>query len=118
MLYTFGNALRIRHVGWLRILHLLTICCRLIICLTNRTVQISPGTAGKVEKWLSSPSKKADEKSLVSTNRVGLKRVNPDRDMDLYGNENELTSTGVASRQSPFRTPPSLSYCHDKVILS
>ncbi|XP_059451094.1 DNA replication ATP-dependent helicase/nuclease JHS1 isoform X1 [Corylus avellana] len=77
--------------------------------------KISPGTAGKVEKWLSSPSKKADEKSLVSTNRVGLKRVNPDRDMDLYGNENELTSTGVASRQSPFRTPPSLSYCHDKI---
>lgn len=118
MLYTFGNVHRIRHVGWLRILHLLTICSGLIIWLTNRAVQTSPGTAGKVEKWLSSPTKKAAEKSLVSTNRVGLKRVNPNRDMDLYGNESQLTSTGVASRQSPFRTPPSLSYCHDKVILS
>ncbi|GMY22919.1 DNA replication ATP-dependent helicase/nuclease JHS1 isoform X2 [Fagus crenata] len=59
------------------------------------------GKAGKVETWLSSPTQKAAERSLVSTNRVGLKQVNPDQDMNLCGNESELTSTGVASRQSP-----------------
>ena len=80
-------------------------------------VPISPGKAGKVEMWLSSPTRKAAERSLVSMNRVGVKRVNLDQDMDLCGNGSELTSTGVASGQSPFRTPPSLSYCHDKVIL-
>ncbi len=79
---------------------------------------ISPGKAGKVETWLSSPTQKAAERSLVSTNRVGLKRVNLDHDLNLCGNESELTSSGVASRQSPFRTPPSLSYCPDKVMLS
>jgi len=78
---------------------------------------ISPGKAGKVEMWLSSPTRKAAERSLVSMNRVGVKSVNLDQDMDLCGNGSELTSTGVASGQSPFRTPPSLSYCHDKVIL-
>lgn len=80
-------------------------------------VPISPGKAGKVEMWLSSPTRKAAERSLVSLNRVGVKRVNPDQDMDLCGNGSELISTGVASGQSPFQTPPSLSYCHDKVIL-
>uniref|UniRef100_A0A2N9F1V3 DNA replication ATP-dependent helicase/nuclease n=1 Tax=Fagus sylvatica TaxID=28930 RepID=A0A2N9F1V3_FAGSY len=78
---------------------------------------ISPGKAGKVETWLSSPTQKAAERSLVSTNRVGLTRVNPDQDMNLCGDESELTSSGVASRQSPFRTPPSLSYCPDKALL-
>lgn len=80
-------------------------------------VQTSPTKADKVEKWLSSPTQKGAEKSLVSTNRVGLKRVNPDQDTGSCRNRSELTSIGVASKQSPFRTPPSLSYCHDKVIL-
>lgn len=40
MLYTFGNAHKIRHVGWLRILHLLTFCCGLIIWLTNRVYRL------------------------------------------------------------------------------
>ncbi|KAM4081953.1 hypothetical protein ACJW30_11G132500 [Castanea mollissima] len=82
---------------------------------SQKKVPISPGKAGKVEMWLSSPTRKAAERSLVSLNRVGVKRVNPDEDMDLCGNGSELTSTGVASGQSPFRTPPSLSYCHDKI---
>lgn len=81
-------------------------------------VRTSPSKADQVEKWLSSPTRKAAEKSLVATNRVGLKRVNPDQDTGSCGNRSELTSAGTASRQSPFRTPPSLSYCHDKVILN
>ncbi|KAH7525256.1 hypothetical protein FEM48_Zijuj06G0205800 [Ziziphus jujuba var. spinosa] len=71
----------------------------------------SPSTAGKIEKWLSSPTLKAPERSLVSTNRVGLKRVNPDHD---NGTARDVTNYAVATTQSPFRTPPSLSYCHDK----
>ncbi|XP_030966740.1 DNA replication ATP-dependent helicase/nuclease JHS1 isoform X1 [Quercus lobata] len=82
---------------------------------SQKKAPISPGKAGKVEMWLSSPTRKAAERSLVSMNRVGVKSVNLDQDMDLCGNGSELTSTGVASGQSPFRTPPSLSYCHDKI---
>lgn len=78
-------------------------------------LQNSPATAGKIEKWLSSPTLKAPERSLVSTNRVGLKRVNPDHD---NGTVPGVTSSAVATRQSPFRTPPSHSYCHDKVTSS
>ncbi|XP_040995352.1 DNA replication ATP-dependent helicase/nuclease JHS1 [Juglans microcarpa x Juglans regia] len=85
-------------------------------CSLNKgMVRTSPSKADQVEKWLSSPTKKAAEKSLVATNRVGLKRVNPDQDTGSCGNRSELTSAGAASRQSPFRTPPSLSYCHDKI---
>lgn len=89
----------------------------MIIWLTKRlALQTSPAKAGKDEKIISSPTKKAAEKYLVSTNRAGLKRVNLDQETGFSGNESELTSTVVATRQSPFRTPPSLSYCHDKVI--
>lgn len=78
---------------------------------------MSPVGIGKVEKWLSSPTVKASERSLVSTNRVGLKRVNPNQDKDFNGSATNVTNSTVSTRQSPFRTPPSLSYCHDKVIL-
>ncbi|XVF41374.1 hypothetical protein PTKIN_Ptkin01aG0275400 [Pterospermum kingtungense] len=78
----------------------------------------SPGmgltTAAKVEKWLSSPSPKADKKPLVPANKVGLKRVNPFQDKEVresIGDEN----TCLASRQTPFCTPPSLPYCPDKL---
>lgn len=57
---------------------------------------------------------KASSRSLVSTNRVGLKRVNPDQDNVIAA---DVTDSEVATRQSPFRTPPSLSYCHDKVTM-
>ncbi|PON87540.1 hypothetical protein TorRG33x02_167180 [Trema orientale] len=77
----------------------------------------SPVAAGKVEKWLSSPTPtvKALERSSVSSNRVGLKRVNPDHDTDFSRTATNNTNSTAASRQSPFRTPPSLSYCHDKL---
>ena len=79
-------------------------------------LQNSPIEAGKVEKWLSSPMVKTSERSSVSTNRIGLKRVNPDEKLDSNKASMEAINSVVATRQSPFRTPPSLSYCHDKVI--
>ncbi|BFG21385.1 hypothetical protein CerSpe_076590 [Prunus speciosa] len=75
----------------------------------------SPVKAGKVEKWLPSQTLNTSERSLVSLNKVGVKRVNPDQDMDSNENVSDMTISGRASRQSPFRTPPSLSYCHDKL---
>lgn len=120
-LYVWSNAHKKRHIFFIYcLMPLLSICYGLFQMVKwwwLLQVPISPGKAGKVEMWLSSPTRKAAERSLVSLNRVGVKRVNPDQDMDLCGNGSELISTGVASGQSPFQTPPSLSYCHDKVIL-
>ncbi|KAL6130481.1 hypothetical protein ACLB2K_068860 [Fragaria x ananassa] len=53
--------------------------------------------------------------SLVSLNRVGVKRVKPDQDVEHNGNVADGTVSEIAGSQSPFRTPPSLSYCHDKL---
>lgn len=75
-------------------------------------VQTSPVKAVTVEKWIPSPTSNTSDRSLVSLNRVGVKRVKPDQDMDSNG-----AFSGIDSRQSPFRTPPSLPYCHDKVIV-
>ncbi|XP_059633769.1 DNA replication ATP-dependent helicase/nuclease JHS1 [Cornus florida] len=69
-------------------------------CMQNK---ISPSSPGKLEKWLSSPPIQAAEKSLIASNRAGLKNFN------LYHKD-----SGVVNSQSPFKTPPSLSYCHDK----
>ncbi|BBG97197.1 DNA replication helicase, putative [Prunus dulcis] len=82
---------------------------------TWRISPTSPVKDGKVEKWLPSQTLNTSERSLVSLNKVGVKRVNPDQDMDSNGNVSDMTISGRASRQSPFRTPPSLSYCHDKL---
>lgn len=84
------------------------------IILTTNALQ-GLNTAAKVEKWLSSPSPKADKKSLVPANKVGLKRANPFQDKEVsesFADEN----TCLSSRQTPFCTPPSLPYCPDKVI--
>ncbi|XP_061371204.1 DNA replication ATP-dependent helicase/nuclease JHS1 [Gastrolobium bilobum] len=70
---------------------------------------------GKVEKFLTSPTPKASAKSLVSTSKLGLKRINPGQDADFNVNATIVSNSGVAGGQSPFRTPPSLSYSHDKL---
>ncbi|KAK9202628.1 hypothetical protein WN944_017840 [Citrus x changshan-huyou] len=57
-----------------------------------------------------SPSRKAINRSLTT----GRKRVNPCEDANLDGNGNNVNYS-VSSQQSPFRTPPSLSYYHDKL---
>lgn len=74
-----------------------------------------PGAAGKADKPLSSSSPTTSKKSSVAPSRVGLKRVNPYQDTVINGANLDVNAS-LASQQSPFRTPPSLSYCHDKVI--
>ncbi|KAK2650910.1 hypothetical protein Ddye_018399 [Dipteronia dyeriana] len=82
-------------------------------CSMNKSIQASPDTACKVDKWLSSPAPNAIDRSLVRANWVGLKRVNPSQDADIPGIASNVNNT-ISSQQSPFRTPPSLSYCNDK----
>lgn len=77
-------------------------------------VQTSLDKDGKVGKLLTSP--KVSTRALVSMSKLGLKRINPDRDLDSNVNATTVSSSGVAGGQSPFRTPPSLSYWSDKVI--
>ncbi|XP_027113474.2 DNA replication ATP-dependent helicase/nuclease JHS1-like [Coffea arabica] len=77
----------------------------------------SPSAAGKLEKWLSSPPVKAAENSLTCSDRVSLRKhtgrhiVCKVENLAIRNSENN--SEEVCS-QSPFKTPPSLSYCHDK----
>lgn len=83
----------------------------------QQSIQASPATLAKVEKQLSLRSPKATEKSLVCASGTGLKRANPCHDGDLHESVSYASNT-TSSQQSPFRTPPSLSYYHDKVIMS
>lgn len=78
----------------------------------------SPGESGNLEKWLCSPPQKAAEKSLICSDRVTMRKVNSDRDVDFPGSNgtNSKNNSNVFNSQSPFNTPPSLSFCHDKVI--
>lgn len=64
-----------------------------------------------VQSKQASPSPKAIDRSLTT----GCKRVNPCEDANLNGNANNANYS-LSSQQSPFRTPPSFSYCHDKVL--
>ncbi|CAI9781645.1 unnamed protein product [Fraxinus pennsylvanica] len=83
---------------------------------SQKKVLASPGESGNLEKWLSSPPLKADEKSLICSDRVTLRKVNSDRDVDFHGSNgtNSKSNSDVFNSQSPFNTPPSLSFCHDK----
>ncbi|KAF8030733.1 hypothetical protein BT93_D0041 [Corymbia citriodora subsp. variegata] len=69
--------------------------------------------AGGGGMCLSSPFKKASGRSCCA-NSLGVKGVNPDKSTDHEGKSSEVITTQVASQRSPFQTPPSLSYCHDK----
>lgn len=84
-------------------------------------MQTSISSVGKLEKWLSSPPMSAAEKSLIFSNRIGLKGVRLDQEMDLHGSDENANAnnndSGLLNSQSPFKTPPSLSYCNDKVIM-
>ena len=77
-------------------------------------MQTSLDKDGKVEKLLTSPTPKDSAKALASLNKVGLKRINQDQGVDFNASATTVSYSGVA--QSPFRTPPSLSHCPDKVI--
>ncbi|KAF5744240.1 DNA replication ATP-dependent helicase/nuclease DNA2 isoform X3 [Tripterygium wilfordii] len=67
-----------------------------------------------IREWISSPRPKSTERSLLSANKFGLKRVNPFQDTDFHGTANDVNS-GLCSQQSPFLTPPSLSFSHSKL---
>ncbi|GLT73724.1 hypothetical protein SLA2020_455620 [Shorea laevis] len=84
-------------------------------CSQNKGVHPCPGAAGKADKPLSLSSPKTSKKSSVAPSRVGLKRVNPYQDNEINGGNLDVNAS-LASQQSPFRTPPSLSYCHDKFV--
>lgn len=75
-------------------------------------VQTSLTKGGKFEKLLTSPATKAAERSTVSKNGKHLKRLNPDQD----GSSTSVNNFDISIGQSPFRTPPSFSYCSDKVF--
>ncbi|KAL2536685.1 DNA replication helicase [Forsythia ovata] len=84
---------------------------------SQKKVQASPGESGKLEKWLSSPPLNAAEKSLICSNRVTSRNINSGSDVDCHGsngNTNSKNNSDVFNSQSPFNTPPSLSFCHDK----
>lgn len=72
----------------------------------------SPGAAGKLEKWLSSPPTKTGANSSKHSEGVDctkLDRKNVDCTFEHSGSKNSKNGS-----QSPFMTPPSLSYCHEK----
>ncbi|TMW88814.1 hypothetical protein EJD97_018033 [Solanum chilense] len=76
-----------------------------------------PETEIKFEKWLCSPPPKALDKSLVCSKTASMKNKNTDHTMDLWennGNSNCQSKTEVINSQSPFQTPPSLTYGSDK----
>ncbi|XP_060219092.1 DNA replication ATP-dependent helicase/nuclease JHS1 [Lycium barbarum] len=77
----------------------------------------SPGTERKFEKWFHSPPLKALDKSFVCSNRASLRNRNTDHTTDLWennGNSNCQSKAEVINSQSPFQTPPSLTYGSDK----
>ncbi|KAF8379125.1 hypothetical protein HHK36_028554 [Tetracentron sinense] len=79
----------------------------------------SSGSVDKLEKWLSSPTLRAPEISLVSSRRVPLTSVDPNQEVEYFesrGSAADLNNDAV-NQQSPFRTPPSVSYCPDEVIM-
>ncbi|XP_021612067.1 DNA replication ATP-dependent helicase/nuclease JHS1 isoform X4 [Manihot esculenta] len=55
----------------------------------------------------------ATETTLLPANGDNLKRVNPFQDMAIHVSVSDMNGS-LATRQSPFRTPPSLSYCHER----
>ncbi|KAK4414336.1 DNA replication ATP-dependent helicase/nuclease JHS1 [Sesamum alatum] len=81
---------------------------------SQQKVQASAGMPGKLERWLASPPLKAENKSLICSDGVALRKVN-----SVHGNHRNIKSNDkseVLNTQSPFSTPPSLSCCNDKAL--
>ena len=76
-------------------------------------IQISPCSAVKLEKFLSSPPLKGAENSLKLLKGITLGKCNFDQDTISYCNNEKTTDKNNADFRSPFKTPPS---CHDKVF--
>lgn len=82
-------------------------------------IQDSVTSTGKLEKWLSSPPLKALENSLTLSDRASLTNGNLEHGLDFHGRTdcgNDKDKSGAEKSQSPFKTPPSLSYSNNKVI--
>ncbi|CAJ2669775.1 unnamed protein product [Trifolium pratense] len=69
----------------------------------------------KVEELLIKPTPSASAKAPLSLSKLGLKKLNPDRDVDFNGNPTTLSNSSVFGGRNPFRTPPSLSCRVDKL---
>ncbi|CAI9103410.1 OLC1v1001879C1 [Oldenlandia corymbosa var. corymbosa] len=83
-------------------------------CSTEKT---SPGAEGKLEKWLSSPPLKCAKNHLSCPDGFSLRKHNPGfiaPDLEKTENSNGRNSSGEICSQSPFQTPPSMSYNHEK----
>ncbi|KAL8105137.1 DNA replication ATP-dependent helicase/nuclease JHS1 [Apium graveolens] len=75
-------------------------------------------SSGKLEKWLSSPPLKALENSLTLSDRASLRNDNLEHGLDFHGTThcgNDKDKSGAEKSQSPFKTPPSLSYSNNKL---
>lgn len=83
------------------------------LTISLQTSSVKPGNF----EQLSSPNPKPSEGSTSSLNKTGLKRLNPKDEMEPNGAIDSSSGSRVANSQSPFQTPPSMSYC-DKVIIS
>ncbi|KAF5207658.1 DNA replication ATP-dependent helicase/nuclease DNA2 [Thalictrum thalictroides] len=70
----------------------------------------------KLEKWLSSPTRNPRYKSTDFSEQVFKKPVNKDQEIEFHGSQgcgNGFRNTDTAN-QSPFLTPPSVSYSLDE----
>ncbi|CDP11586.1 unnamed protein product [Coffea canephora] len=69
-------------------------------------------------EWLSSPPVKATENSLMCSDRVSLRKHTRRHivcKVENLANRNSKNNSEKVCSRSPFKTPPSLSYCHDKL---
>ncbi|KAI3719214.1 hypothetical protein L6452_20109 [Arctium lappa] len=82
-----------------------------IVKFKQSSEKISPCSAVKLEKFLSSPPLKAAENSLKFLKGITLGRCNLDQDTISYCNNEKATDKNNTNFRSPFQTPPS---CHDK----
>ncbi|KAL5057456.1 hypothetical protein RYX36_029060 [Vicia faba] len=76
----------------------------------------SLGKGDKVEELLITPTPTASAKAPLSLSKLGLKKLNRDRNVGVNGNPTTVSnSSGVAGERNPFRTPPSMSCRLDKL---
>ncbi|KAL5973678.1 hypothetical protein ACLOJK_030334 [Asimina triloba] len=71
-------------------------------------IQISPGSSGKLEEWLSSPTLKPLQRTSCFARRVSFQAIDHDKGLESKDDPN---TNSIANTQSPFQTPPSMSYC-------
>lgn len=76
-------------------------------------MQLSPCSAVKLERFLSSPPLKGAENSLKFIKGINLEKRNLEQDLISYGSNEKAIDKHNVDFRSPFKTPPS---CHDKVI--